>query len=169
MSRSRRVGGARAASGWHTLPVLNAFPPSLGQPYDHAVAALHAAGGDLELLPVPLRTLLMIESAQGMIDSGGLEYFYEADFPNNPPYAAFVEAYRRIGADAAADCLEQSAAMFPFEEPQLFEPLRRLWLEKWRLEADGAFERLSGRISGDASVWTLLEAYVASHREAFTA
>lgn len=149
--------------------VLNSLPPALGAPYDHAVTALHDAGGDLELLPIPLRTLLMIESAQGMIESGGLEYFYEADFPNNPPYSAFAEAYRRIGAGGAADCIEQSAAMFPFEEPQLFEPLRQLWLEKWSLEGDGAFARLSARISGDVSVWTLLAAYVEAHRAAFAA
>src|SRR6478752_7638559 len=104
----------------------------LGQPYDYAVSRLAAVGGHLDALPVPLQTLLVVESAQGMIDSGGLEYFYEADFPNNPPYTLFVEAYRRIGAEAAASCIETTSLMFPFEDPHFFAPLRELWLERFR-------------------------------------
>ena len=139
----------------------------LGQPYDYAIDRLQAAGGDVFALPVPLQTLLLIESAQGIIDTGGLEFFYEADFPNNPPYALFVEAYRRIGADAAASCIEATARMFPFEEPHLFEELRQLWLERLRLEGAGEFARLSAAVSGDASVWTRLADYVARHGGAF--
>lgn len=140
----------------------------LDQPYDYAVSRLHAAGGDMDMLPVELRTLLIVESAQGMIDNGGLAYFYEADFPNNPPYSIFVEAYRRIGADAAAACIEQTALMFPFAEPQLFEPLRQLWLEKLAADPQGEFCRLSDRVSGDVSVWERLSAYVKSNRAAFS-
>ena len=84
-------------------------------------AAERVLRGDMEALPVPLRTLLMVEAAQGMIDSGGLEYFYEADFPNNPAYDVFVQAYRRIGAESAAECIEASALMFPFAEAAALE------------------------------------------------
>jgi hypothetical protein len=140
---------------------------ALGKPYDHAVARLHDAGGDLHALAVPLRTLLMVESAQSFIDSGGLAYFYEADFPNQPAYAEFVEAYRLIGAGDAADCIERTSLMFPFDEPHLFEELRQMWLEKLAADPAGEFARLSDRISGDASVWAKLAAYVANHRAAF--
>lgn len=140
----------------------------LDQPYDYAVSRLHAAGGDVEALPVQLQTLLVVESAQGMIDTGGLTYFYEADFPNNPPYSVFVEAYRRIGADGAAACIEQTALMFPFAEPHLFEPLRQLWLEKLSADPQGEFCRLSDRVSGDASVWEKLADYVEKNRAAFS-
>lgn len=142
---------------------------ALGQPYDHAIARLADAGGDVSALPVPLQTLLLVESAQGIIDSGGLEFFYEADFPNQPPYAEFVAAYRRIGADAAAHCIEATALMFPFEEPHLFEELRQLWLEAIRLQAGNEFARLSDRITGDASVWDRLAEYVDRNRSAFSA
>lgn len=140
---------------------------SLDRPYDHAIACLADAGGDVSLLPIELQTLLLVDSAQEMIDNGGLAFFYEADFPNNPPYAVFVEAYRRIGAESAAACLEASALMFPFEAPELFEELRQIWLEQWSLQPAGEFARLSARISGDASVWTLLADYVRGHRDAF--
>jgi hypothetical protein len=121
----------------------------------------------MQALPVELRTLLIVESAQGMIENGGLSFFYEADFPNNPPYSDFVEAYRRIGADAAAACIEQTALMFPFAEPHLFEPLRQLWLEKLSADPQGEFCMLSDRLSGDTSVWSKLADYVERNRAAF--
>ena len=141
---------------------------ALGEPYNRALVRLQAAGGDLQALPVELQTLLLVESAQGIIDNGGLEYFYEADFPNNPPYALFVAAYRRIGASAVADCLEASSLLFPFDEPQYFEPLRQLWLEKFRADPGHAFARLAREIGEDATVWDRLAEYVRSHRAAFS-
>ncbi len=146
-----------------------AFYATIGKPYDYAVTCLEAAGGDFLALPVPLQTLLLVEAAQGMIDTGGLEFFYEADFPHNPPYAAFVEAYRRVGATEAAACIEATALMFPFAEPEYFEPLRQVWLERLREQPDQAFARHSQRISTDASVWTLLSRYVEDNAAAFRA
>lgn len=140
---------------------------ALGPPYDYALERLAAAGGDLALLPEPLQTLLIVESVQSMIDTGGLHYVYEADFPNNPPYALFVQAYRRIGADAAAECLQQSSLLFPFDEPHCFEELRVLWLEKLRADPAQAFARLDARIGADDTVWTRLAAYVERHAAAF--
>lgn len=140
---------------------------ALGKPYDYAVLRLEAAGGSLEALPIPLQTLLAVESAQAIIDSGGLEFFYEADFPNNPPYSLFVEAYRRIGAESAASCIEISSLMFPFAEPHFFEPLRDVWLEKFRLDPKQEFARLSAQVCGDGSVWLKLAKYVETNRGAF--
>jgi hypothetical protein len=140
---------------------------ALGPAYDHAIERLHAAGGDLAALPEELRTLLMVESAQSIIDNGGLEFFYDTDFPNNPSYAEFVAAYRRIGADAAADSIEASALLFPFDEPHYFAPLRQLWLERFKQDPQHAFARLDAQVCGDASVWTRLAAYVREHRAAF--
>jgi hypothetical protein len=139
-----------------------------GAPYEYAIARLQAAGGDVAALALELQTLLLVESAQSIIDNGGLEFFYEADFPNNPPYSDFVAAYRRIGADGAADCIEASALLFPFDQPQHFEPLRQLWLERFRQEPQHVFARLSAQVCGDASVWAKLRLYVRAHGDAFT-
>jgi len=144
-------------------------PSSIDEPYDFAVVRLDAVGGDITALPVPLQTLLLVESAQGIIDNGGLAYFYEADFPNNPPYSDFVDAYRRIGAESAAVCIEASSLMFPFADPHFFAPLRELWLEKLRADHAQEFSRLNERICGDATVWEKLVAYVQLHRDAFSA
>lgn len=139
----------------------------IDEPYDFTVVRLDAVGGDITALPVPLQTLLLVEAAQGIIDNGGLAYFYEADFPNNPPYADFVDAYRRIGADSAAWCIEASSLMFPFADPHFFAPLRELWLEKLRADQAQEFACLNERICGDATVWEKLVDYVQRHRAAF--
>ena len=142
---------------------------SLEEPYTFALASLELANGDMQLLAIPLQTLLLVESAHGIIESGGLEYFYDADFPNNPPYEVFVEAYRRIGAESAAACIEATAQMFPFDEPHLFAPLRQVWLEKLRVDPLQEFARLSERVCADDSVWAKLGDYVERHRAAFAA
>ncbi|TNF54668.1 MAG: DUF4375 domain-containing protein [Burkholderiales bacterium] len=141
--------------------------PSIASAYDHAVLRLDMVGGHLDRLEQPLRTLLVVESAQGIIESGGLAYFYEADFPNNPPYETFVEAYRLIGASEAASCIEASAALFPFAEPHLFAPLRELWLEKMAADPGHVFHSLSARIGNDDSVWQRLTEYVHRNPSAF--
>jgi hypothetical protein len=64
---------------------------------EYAFAQLEDACGDVSLLPLPLQTVAVIYSAQGVIDNGGLEYFYESDFDGTPEYSFFVNAYRRIG------------------------------------------------------------------------
>lgn len=142
---------------------------ALDAPYDYAVACLEAAGGVIGALPVPLQTLLLVESAQGIIDNGGLAYFYESDFPHTPPYSDFAEAYRRIGAESAALCIEASSLMFPFEDPHFFEPLRELWLERLQADQTQEFARLNAQVCGDTTVWEKLAAYVQSNRAAFEA
>lgn len=163
MNRSWRVVQTVGTSGRN----CDMLDPALDNHYDHAVSRLAEADGDLARLEVPLQTLLMVESAQGIIESGGLAYFYEADFPNNPPYENFVAAYRRIGAESAASCIEDSAALFPFAEPHLFAPLRELWLERMAADPTHVFHRLSDRICQDESVWRLLTDYVGRHGHAF--
>lgn len=143
------------------------LPAALGRRYDVAIRRLQEADGDVESLPLPVQTLLRVEAAQSIIESGGLAFFYDADFPGQPPYTVFVEAYRRIGADEAADCIEAASMLFPFEEPQLFEPLRQLLLERFVADPRHPFARLSARLDQDLGVWTCLMRYVDDHAEAF--
>jgi uncharacterized protein DUF4375 len=131
---------------------------------DYAFARLEEVEGSLTKLPLPLQTVVVIYSAQGVIDNGGLEYFYESDFPNNPPYSLFVTAYRRIGAMEAARCIERTAAMFPFPDPHLQQVKRDRFLEG---KASREFRLLSDRICGDQSVWDKLAVYVEKNRDAF--
>jgi Domain of unknown function (DUF4375) len=138
--------------------------PLLAAACDYAFKRLEDADGSLTKLPLALQTVVVVTSAQGVIDNGGLEYFYENDYPHNPPYSLFVAAYRRIGALEAADCIEQTAAMFPFRNPHFHHEKRRGFMER---EASPQFRALSGRICGDKTVWGKVADYVKQNRAAF--
>jgi hypothetical protein len=129
---------------------------------DHAFARLEATGGDPDALPIAVKTLIVVYSAQGIIDNGGLEYFYESNFPLEPTYSTFSSAYISVGALSAAECIEMSAGMFPFPNPHLSQQLRRDFLAQ--LTPEHPFTRLSDRICGDESVWEKLEEYAVTHR-----
>ena len=70
---------------------------------DAADVELKRAGNDVTRLSEPHRTVVVIHAAQGIIDNGGLIYFFESDWPGTPPYSVFSDAYRRIGKTDAAD------------------------------------------------------------------
>lgn len=139
----------------------------LDQATGYAIAKLKDSGNDIGGLPTPLQTVVVVTSAQGIIDNGGLEYFYESDFDGTPPYSIFVDAYRRIGAGNAADCIESSQQMFPFGQPHLYEKERQLWLDTVKNNEDHEFVKLSRKICGDEVVWKRLAEYVATNRAAF--
>ncbi len=120
-------------------------------------------------LAEPIQTVVAIYTAQGVIDNGGLEYFYESDFPGNPEYSFFVEAFRRIGAESVASCIEVSSRMFPFARPQLHEARRQQWLDAVKDDESHEFARLSRQACGDQSVLPKLAEYVERNRGAYGA
>jgi hypothetical protein len=142
---------------------------TLDQASEYSFARLKGAGGDISSLPTPLQTVVIVTSAQGIIDNGGLEYFYESDFDHTPPYSFFVEAYRRIGAESAATCIEDSQRMFQIDQAHQHEKKRQQWLDTVRNNEDHEFVKLSRKICGDESVWKKLAEYVAMHQDAFHA
>ena len=135
---------------------------------DFSFEQLKLLDGDITRLSMPIQTVAVIYSAQAVIDNGGLEYFYESDFDGTPEYSFFVEVYRRIGAEDAASCIEESAAMFPFEQPNLYEFKRQQWLDSVKENENHPFVKLSRKICGDSSVFIKLEAYVVAHRDCFS-
>ncbi len=135
----------------------------------YAIAKVREAGGDPSRLPEPVETVAVVQAAQGIIDNGGLEYFYESDFPGNPPYSFFVEAFRRIGAEPVASCIEDSLRMFPFPEPHLQEAKRQQWLDTVIHDEAHPFMQLSRRACGDESVFQKLAEYVERNRDAYGA
>jgi hypothetical protein len=141
--------------------------PLLDQASEIAFAQLKSAENDISRLPEPLRTVVIVCSAQGVIDNGGLEYFFESDFDGTPEYSSFVAAYRRIGAESAASCIESAEAMFPFSQPHLHESKRQQWLENVRDDESHPFVKLSRRVCGDESVFAKLAEYVAANQDAF--
>lgn len=138
---------------------------------DFAFAELKRHGKEPSSLPVPLRTVVIVYSAHGIIDNGGLQYFFEADFPGNPPYSVFVDAYRAIGAEAEATALAEAVKLFPFEEPHLHMGRRDEFLGQFEHgggdRTDSPLEPFTNTICGSEAVWQLLASYVANHASAF--
>jgi len=139
----------------------------LDHAFKHTFAKLDAAGGDIGKLPLPLQTVAVVSSAQGMIDNGGFRYFFENDWPGQPPYSYFVDAYRRIGAVDAAQAFEEAVAVFPFEDPHKQAKKRNEVLERYQDDPADPLERLSDRVCGNETIWQQLEQYVTTNAAAF--
>lgn len=120
---------------------------------------------DLTKLPIPLLTLVLVCSAQGIIDNGGFKYFFESDFPNHPPYSSFSDAYQRIGAEKAGCSFEKAVALFPFDAPHLHATKRQKFLES--LDKQSEFWEFERSLCGNQSVWKKLEAYINQNLEFF--
>lgn len=132
-----------------------------------AFARLKDAGGDLTALSEPLRTFVLVYSAQGIIDNGGLEYFYLKDFDGQPAYGEFVEAYSRIGASSAAACIDRSSRLFGISDAHKHEAKRELFLIDETGKGLQQLKFLSDEVCGDASVWECLRLFVATNRTEF--
>lgn len=141
--------------------------PPIQQIWPFVRRELDRVGGDPGCLPLPVRTVWLVASAQGHIDSQGLKSFFEAGFPGNPPYFVFVEAYRRIGAGEAAACLEKAAGLFPFRSPHKYGTWRAKFLSS--LEEGHPFFRIGDLVRGNREVWISLWKYIGAHKEFFRA
>jgi hypothetical protein len=119
----------------------------------------------------PLLTAWAVEQAQGIIDNGGFQYFFENDWPENPEYAVFVDAFRRIGAVEAADCIQDAVSMFPSSAPHLDCDMRREHMDFLR-EKEGMDESVMDKLGyrvidlgGDTMI--RLAGYVRKHLDSF--
>jgi hypothetical protein len=118
-----------------------------------------------------LLTAWAIEQAQGIIDNGGLQYFFENDWPENPSYSVFVDAFRRIGAVEAADCIQDAVEMFPSVSPQSDYEMRRAYMDGLREKEGGqesVIDKLGGRVidlGGDTLI--RLAKYILDHIDSF--
>jgi hypothetical protein len=112
-----------------------------------------------------------VEQAQGIIDNGGFQYFFENDWPENPEYAVFVDAFRRIGATEAGDCVQDAASMFPSSAPHLDCDMRREYMDLLRAKEgvdESVMDKLGYRVmdlGGDTMI--RLASYVRSHLDSF--
>ena len=120
---------------------------------------LDKANGNINLLPTTVANFLLIYSAQGVIDNGGYQYFFESDWPMNPPYSRFVEAYSAIGCQKQAEDLARVVATFPFESPHLNSEKRNQFMEAHYNEDTLNVADWGNLLCGDEEVWNKLETY----------
>ena len=145
-------------------------PSKFDRALKYALAEVERVG-DPDKLPPPVRTVVLVHAAQGIIENGGLQYFFESDFPGQPPYSVFVDAYRAIGALEEAKALADAVSLFPFANPHRFQARRDKFLEQFldggAHRPDSPFEPFTDQLCGSNDVWPLLEAYVERHADLF--
>jgi hypothetical protein len=122
-------------------------------------------------LPRPLFVAWAVTTAQETINNGSLAYFFENDWPDNPSYSIFVEAFREIGADVTTGLLEEAVNEFPFENPHLDFEKRRAHLEEcgaYELDGDSKMDQLGCKIMdlNDENYVRLAE-YILRHKAHF--
>ncbi len=131
----------------------------LSEAFEKAKRKLSKMKGNIFFLPSAVSNFLLVYSAQGVIDNGGYEYFFGGDWPHNPPYSKFVNAYRAIGCIKQSEDLARVVATFPFEKPELNETPRKKYIQdnydKEHFEVKGWGDILCG----DEEVWQKLRQY----------
>jgi hypothetical protein len=133
--------------------------------FKNAVKRLDAVNGDVNQLPDVFKTVLLVNAAQGMFGNGGLQYFFENDWPNQPPYKVFSDAYRRIGAHESADMLDRAVALLGIDHPERNAPLREQRMEELCSDEVSEFAELSGKLCMDQSAWKKLDQFMEQNRE----
>ena len=135
---------------------MRSATPHLDAALNTVFARFADVGEDPSRLNEADQTVVAVYGAQGVIDNGGLKYFFENNWPGTPPYALFTNAYRRIGAVEVADLLDQAASRFPFPEPHKHQERRR----EFMAALDEGDEFFGNAACGNAGVWKRLEEYV---------
>ncbi|UTW45406.1 DUF4375 domain-containing protein [bacterium SCSIO 12696] len=82
-------------------------------------------------VPEPAKTVVAIYAAQGVIDYGGLGYFFESDFPSDDAYSVICQSYRNIGMPERAEALEKILSLFPDSKPHKNHARRQKFIEKY--------------------------------------
>ncbi|HEY1790082.1 MAG TPA: DUF4375 domain-containing protein [Verrucomicrobiae bacterium] len=127
--------------------------------------------GDASIFELPWvsQVVTVFLGAQGYIDNGGFIYFFEGDYPGTPPYSVFANAYRAIGADESAECIEVAAKLFPFPEPHLHGDARRDYLRdhcmiNGRSNDESLLVKLGDRVIDNSEKnYFLLAKYIREH------
>ena len=128
---------------------------------------LSDANDDMLRLPEPVRVFLQVNGAQGVIDNGGFRYFFEADWPGNPPYETFAAAYEAIGCWKQAAEIRRVAKTFPCADPHLHKELRNEYIQEQYDAETMSVGDWGDELCGDDEVWKKLAAYYDWHKPHF--
>ncbi len=131
----------------------------ISEGFEKAQILLSKAEANIDKLPKEVATFLMVYSAQGVIDNGGYVYFFEADWPNNPPYSKFVDAYKSIGCESQSTEFNRVISTFPFAEPHLKKDQRNQYMEDNFDEDKYSIKGWDDKLCGDEEVWEKLGKY----------
>lgn len=130
---------------------------------DIAFKKMGVADEDHSKVEEPYRTVAIIFAAQGVIDNGGLVYFFENDWPNTPPYSVYADAYERIGRLEAAKAIRDAAASFGIDSPEKNREARRKFMKEHFNEEKYEVDGWNDCVCGDEKVWSDLANWVRTY------
>ena len=127
--------------------------------FELSVVKLRKAHDNIDALPKAVANFLRVYSAQGVIDNGGYRYFFESDWPDNPPYSKFTDAYFQIGCKKQSRELARIVSTFPFKNSHLNQDARNKYMDENLDEDEYEVKEWGDALCGDEEIWTKLEAY----------
>jgi hypothetical protein len=119
---------------------------------------------NISALPIELRVIIIVVSAQGVLDNGGYQFFFESDWPGRPDYERFAQAYDAIGCHQAASNLRRVVRTFPFPDPHLDKEARNAFIAANLDKETGSVHGWENDLCGEPTVWPNLAAYCRRHR-----
>ena len=134
---------------------------------DAAEDKLAEVDDDMSRLHESVRIFLLVHGAQGVIDNGGYRYFFEADWPNTPPYEVFASAYEMIGCAKQAADLRRIVTTFPFADPHLHSKKRQAFIDTRYDKKKFCVPEWGNALCGDEDVWKKLAKYGKKHKKDF--
>jgi hypothetical protein len=114
----------------------------------------------VDLLPPQCRDVVLVYSAWGIIENGGFEYFFEADFPGNPAFEVFTNAFRGVGLEEIASDFSDLVALFPFSEPHKHVQKREEFLSSESASFMDAMKKLERRIAQHDNIEATLNTFL---------
>ena len=124
-----------------------------------------AIDDQFDSFPDVVKNFIRVHAAQGVIDNGGYSYFFSSDWPGNPPYSQFTEAYQSIGCEKQVRDLERIVRTFPFENPHLYEEKRKEYIHKNYDDDKYEVKGWGDALCGDKEVWEKLAAYCVENQD----
>jgi len=106
---------------------------------DKTFDKIMASGFNVNTAPLQNKVVVMITTAQGIIDNGGFDYFFESEFEDNPDMQDFVLVYKEIGAIESAVAIEKALKINASGISPIYDALNEVMFR----ESDSNFKKLS--------------------------
>ena len=106
---------------------------------DETFDKIMASGFNVNTAPLQNKVVVMITTAQGIIDNGGFDYFFESEFEDSPDMQDFVTVYKEIGAIESAVAIEKALKINASGMLAIYDALNEVMFR----ESDSNFKKLS--------------------------
>ena len=91
-----------------------------------------SGGFDPHTAPWDHKVCVMLHAAQGTIDNGGFEYFFESPFDGRPVLEDFPRAFEAVGAQSSAAAIREAIKRAGSPAPSFNDLNSVLWRESKR-------------------------------------